>query len=75
MQQRYRAPQLKVARHPWGLSLGDEEIVWGDKVILVRNGKKEGCDGKRRKKVEEYLANGEIGVAAPATGSASAAPT
>jgi hypothetical protein len=45
--------------------LGDEEIVWGDKVILVRNGKTKGWDGKNRAQVEEYLANGEIGVAAP----------
>jgi ATP-dependent exoDNAse (exonuclease V) alpha subunit len=70
IQQRYRSTQLKASRQPWGLSLGDEEIVWGDKVILVRNGRKEGWHGKEKRKTEEYLANGEIGIAAPAAGSA-----
>lgn len=66
IQGRFRAAQLKRSRQPWGLSLGDEEIVWGDKVILLRNRKRNGWDGKNR--VEEYLANGEIGVAATASG-------
>jgi ATP-dependent exoDNAse (exonuclease V) alpha subunit len=70
VQRTYRAEQLKAARQPWGLSLGDEEIVWGDKVILLRNGKRKGWDGKQKGKAEEYLANGEIGVATPAQGSA-----
>jgi len=39
-------------------------------VILVQNGKTAGWDGKRRERVEEYLANGEIGVATPASGAA-----
>ena len=65
----FRRPQLKKAREKWGLSLGDEEIVWGDKVILVRNGKRDGWNGKRKEKVKDYLANGEIGVAATASGS------
>jgi ATP-dependent exoDNAse (exonuclease V) alpha subunit len=64
VQRRYRAPQLESAKHPWVVSLGDEDIVWGDKVILVKNKKRDGWNGKERKKVEEYLANGEIGVAA-----------
>ena len=38
---------------PWGLSLGDEEIVWGDKVILTRNGRKNGWNGKTKEKVEK----------------------
>jgi AAA domain/UvrD-like helicase C-terminal domain len=66
IQRKYRAKQLESARRPWAVSLGDEEIVWGDKVILVRNGKRDGWDGKKKQKVEDYLANGEIGVAAPA---------
>ncbi len=70
IQQRYRAAQLRAARQPWGLRLGDEEIVWGDKVILTRNGTRDGWNGKTRQKVEEYLANGEIGVACPAAGDA-----
>jgi hypothetical protein len=64
VQAKFRAQQLKTAREPWGLSLGDEEIVWGDKVILTRNGKRDGYNGKLKQKVEdEYLANGEIGAA------------
>jgi len=66
IQRKFRAKQLESARQPWGLSLGDEEIVWGDKVILVRNGKRDGWNGKKKQKVEDYLANGEIGVAASA---------
>lgn len=67
VQNTFRRPQLNAARQPWGLSLGDEEIVWGDKVILTRNGKRDGWNGKLKSKLEdEYLANGEIGVAAPA---------
>jgi ATP-dependent exoDNAse (exonuclease V) alpha subunit len=65
VQTQYRADQLRAARQPWGVRLGDEEIVWGDKVILNRNGRTKGYNGQRREYVEEYLANGEIGVAAP----------
>ena len=36
----------EVGAQPWGRSLGDEEIVPGDKVILLRNGKRKGYDGK-----------------------------
>jgi hypothetical protein len=61
VQQRFRATELRYARQPWGLSLGDEEIVASDKVILTRNGK---TDGWAKGPVEEYLANGEVGVMA-----------
>ncbi|MEI8082802.1 MAG: ATP-dependent RecD-like DNA helicase, partial [Actinomycetes bacterium] len=64
VQKTYRSNQLQAARQPWGVRLGDEEIVLGDKVILVKNGKTRGWDGKNKEQVEEYLANGEIGVAA-----------
>ena len=67
MQRQYRASQLAAVK-PWNRSLGDEEIVPGDKVILLRNGKRKGYDGKRKEKVEEYLANGEIGTANAAFG-------
>ena len=63
VQKQYRAKQLHAGRQPWGVRLGDEEIVWGDKVILIRNGRTTGYNGKRREQVKEYLANGEIGVA------------
>ncbi|MCU1284051.1 MAG: hypothetical protein JWO13_401 [Acidobacteriales bacterium] len=66
IQRKFRAKQLDTSREPWGFSLGDEEIVWGDKVILLRNGKRNGWNGRTKQKVEDYLANGEIGVAAPA---------
>jgi hypothetical protein len=70
IQRRFRGEQLRLARSQRGLKLGDEEIVWGDKVILLRNGKREGWNGKSKMKVEEYLANGEIGVACTASGKA-----
>lgn len=70
IQQRYRGDQLRAARDRRGLSLGEEEIVVGDKVILTRNGKRDGWNGKDKHKVEEYLANGEIGAAGVATGAA-----
>jgi hypothetical protein len=70
IQRRYRAARLRAARQPWGMRLGDEEIVWSDKVILTRNGIRDGWNGKTKQKIEEYLANGEIGVACPATGEA-----
>ncbi len=68
VQRRFRAKQLQASRQPWGLSLGDEEIVWGDKVILSRNGRTRGWNGSAKEEVDEYLANGEIGVAAPPGG-------
>lgn len=55
VQRSFREQQLKSAREPWGLSLGDEEIVWGDKVILTRNGKRDGYNGKLKQKVEENI--------------------
>ncbi len=61
VQRRYRAKQLRQGREPWGLAFGDEEIVTADKVILTRNGKTAGWE---RGPVEEYLANGEVGVMA-----------
>lgn len=67
---RYKAPQLEVARAnlpPWKRRLpkpfGDDQIIYGDKVINVRNQ----SVGKRRIFPEPaergYLANGEIGIA------------
>lgn len=71
VQRTYREQQLRSSRQPWGLSLGDEEIVWGDKVILTKNGKRDGYNGKTKERLEgEYLANGEIGMAGIAAGEA-----
>jgi ATP-dependent exoDNAse (exonuclease V) alpha subunit len=64
VQKAFRSVQLQAAKQPWGVKLGDEEIVWGDKVILVKNGKTKGWNGLKRQPIEEYLANGEIGVTA-----------
>jgi hypothetical protein len=61
VQQRFRAEQLRYGRQPWGLAFGDEEIVASDKVILTRNGK---TDGWAKGPIQEYLANGEVGVMA-----------
>lgn len=61
VQQRFRSEQLRYGRKPWGLALGDEEIVTSDKVILTRNGNTEGWE---RGPIKEYLANGEVGVMA-----------
>lgn len=61
VQQRFRADQLRYGREPWGLAFGDEEIVSSDKVILTRNGK---TDGWAKGPIEEYLANGEVGIMA-----------
>jgi hypothetical protein len=61
---------LQASRQPWGLSLGEEEIVWSDKVMLTRNGKRDGWHNKDGEQVEEYLANGEIGIAGLGRGAA-----
>ena len=59
-QKAFRAQQIA---SPRGIKLGEEEIVWGDKVILIRNGQRDGFDFSQKAKVKEYLANGEIGIA------------
>lgn len=66
----YRSKQLIEGRMPWGLALGEEEIIAGDKVILLKNGTRDGWDFKAKQKVETYLANGEIGLTATASGGA-----
>ncbi len=61
IQRTFRSRELKESREPWGLSLGDEEIVIRDKVIQIRNQWRDSWDGDSSSKV--YLANGEIGTA------------
>lgn len=60
----YRKNELKKGRQPWGMSLGNEEIVIRDKVIQVRNQSRDFYDWQTEKTGEDYLANGEIGVVA-----------
>lgn len=62
IQRQFRAAKLQKARHPWGLSLGDEKIVDHDKVIQNRNQRRNAFDGKSQIKID--LANGEIGTVA-----------
>lgn len=62
-QRTFRAEELERSRKPYGTSLGDEEIVCGDKVIQLKNGKRKAFDGKQQ--LDVYLANGEIGTVAP----------
>lgn len=64
IQGQFRSSELKKARQPWGMSLGDEEIVIRDKVIQVRNQSRECYDWQTKESSEDYLANGEIGVVA-----------
>jgi ATP-dependent exoDNAse (exonuclease V) alpha subunit len=60
VQRTFRAKELGDARRWWKLSLGDEEIVTRDKVIQLRNQRRDAYDGTKRR--ELYLANGEVGV-------------
>jgi ATP-dependent exoDNAse (exonuclease V) alpha subunit len=64
IQRVFHAFELAQARRPGGVRLGDEEIVYRDKVIQLRNQHRKGYDWKTRKQNQEYLANGEIGVVA-----------
>jgi hypothetical protein len=56
----FRSDLLEAARQPWGMSLGDEEIVRKDKVIQLRNESRSAYNGTSKEAV--YLANGEVGV-------------
>jgi hypothetical protein len=64
LQRHFRPTELRRARQPSGRSYGPEEIVLRDKVMLVTNGRRSGYDYKRRKQINEYVANGEIGLVA-----------
>lgn len=64
VQKTFRAAELRRARQPGGSSYGPEEIVLRDKVMLVRNGRRDGYHYTDREKVRDYLANGEVGIVA-----------
>lgn len=42
--------------------LGTDEILFGDKVINVRNQKMKGYDKKKNATIDGYVANGEVGI-------------
>lgn len=64
VQGQFRKNELKKGRQPWGMAVGDEEIVIRDKVIQVRNQSRGSYDWQKKESTEDYLANGEIGVVA-----------
>lgn len=62
VQRHFRAKELEAGTMPWGLALGDEDIVRKDKVIQTSNQRRQAYDGKTSEKY--YIANGEVGLAA-----------
>lgn len=63
IQRTYHQYELHYGRSARGVKLGDEEIVYRDKVIQLRNQRRDGYDWSEKVQVKEYLANGEIGIA------------
>jgi len=64
LQSTFRAKELDLARQRKAIKLGDEEIVHRDKVIQIRNDDRTGFDWQAREQLEEYIANGEVGLVA-----------
>ncbi|CAJ6802811.1 AAA ATPase [Burkholderia pseudomallei] len=62
VQRQFRSKELETAKEPWGLSLGDENIVRKDKVIQLSNQWRNAYNGEASD--EHYLANGEVGLVA-----------
>lgn len=62
VQRSFRKKELEAASNPWGLSLGDEQIVVQDKVIQTSNQQRNAFNGETSDK--HYLANGEVGLVA-----------
>lgn len=60
IQRCFRMTELKNGRQPWGMTLGDEEIVLRDKVIQIRNQWRQAWEGSNYEDL--HLANGEIGI-------------
>ncbi|SNS77142.1 UvrD-like helicase C-terminal domain-containing protein [Asanoa hainanensis] len=64
LQRHFRAADLAASRTHYGVSYGPEEIVVRDKVMLLRNGMRDGYDWAQGVKIRDYLANGEVGLLA-----------
>ncbi|MDP9605546.1 UNVERIFIED_ORG: hypothetical protein J2W38_005360 [Variovorax paradoxus] len=66
VQATWRGAELANARDPmkqsWVRPFGPTEIIRLDKVILTENGERSGYDWASREQVNDYLANGEIGL-------------
>ncbi|MBU3679559.1 MAG: hypothetical protein FGM32_08125 [Candidatus Kapabacteria bacterium] len=62
VQKRYRARELQNATTYWDPSLGDENIVNHDKVILTENKERGAYNWRDRKPERHYVANGEVGL-------------
>lgn len=63
VQKKYRARELHYATTAWDPSLGDEQIVNHDKVILTENRERYAYNWTDREKQKVYVANGEVGLA------------
>ena len=61
VQKTFRSKELHNAEQPWGVKLGDEDIVVNDKVIQLINQERAAYDQVSRTSSDVYLANGEIG--------------
>lgn len=66
LHEKYRSQQMiKLSRSKVRSTkhlLGTDGIVYGDKVINVRNQMKKGYDVTRKEPVDGYVANGEVGI-------------
>lgn len=60
IQRQFRHTELENGRKPWGLKLGEEEIVRLDKVIQLRNQWRDAFSHKSNSRDTLPLANGEI---------------
>ncbi|MGB3225456.1 MAG: AAA family ATPase [Desulforhopalus sp.] len=65
IQSRFRAKELLGVRKYFKTSIGGEEIVMRDKVIQLRNEKRQGFNWESKASEEYYIANGEIGGVGP----------
>ena len=65
IQGRFRANELRGVREFFKTSIGGEEIVLRDKVIQLRNQKRDGYNWRNKAKENHYIANGEIGGVGP----------